>query len=232
MSGREPRSTNRSFARKAPPDKVPVRIKCSWPADLDTAGLFLYAPFTFVERSFDSTLSWRWAEVSNPRMPEGVASNPQYLPVTRSILRGTKGTNSLEIVDLAGLHFWIAPKSKEVFGDILDRDLREQAAEDEAWNWEPGTYRFYELMVVRPHRGQEVEKGRRRFDVLASICAPEFGHMCDLEGEPPHSGIIGMPYSQVSGRRLHRVASRPSSAWYPWLIGLNSLTNSRPDLAR
>ncbi len=24
---------------KAPPDKVPVRIKCSWPADLETAGL-------------------------------------------------------------------------------------------------------------------------------------------------------------------------------------------------
>ncbi len=142
-------------------------------------------------------------------MPEGSASNPQYLPVTRSILRGTKGTNSLEIVDLAGLHLWIAPKSKEVFGDILDRDLREQAAGDEAWNWEPGTYRFYELMVVRPHRGQEVEKGRRRFDVLASICSPEFGHMCDLEGEPPHSGIIGMPYSQVSGRWQPRLATRP-----------------------
>jgi hypothetical protein len=184
---------------KVPPETVPVQIKCVWPPDLETAGLFLYAPFTFVNRSFDREFPWTWNEIVNDKMPEALASSPQLLPVTRSILRGTIGTNSFEIVDLAGLHLWKAPKAQEVFGDILDRDLREQVAGDEELKWEPGTYCFPELMVVRPHRGQDVEKGRRRFDVLASICSPGFNHTCQIESEPPHSGLIGMPYSQVSG---------------------------------
>jgi hypothetical protein len=200
---------NSIICPKAPPNKVPVQIKCAWPADLETAGLLLYAPFTFVDRSFDRKLPWSWNEAQNPKMPEGFASNP-LVPVTRSILRGTKGTSSFEIVDLAGLHLWKAPKSTEVFADILDRDLREQAAGDEELKWEPGTYRFAELMVVRPHRGQDVEKGRRRFDVLASICSPGFD-MWQIEGEPPHSGIIGMPYSQGP---WHRAPPSPTPVAY------------------
>jgi hypothetical protein len=195
---------------KVPPETVSVRIKCTWPADLETAGLFLYAPFTFVRRSFDSTLGWSWSQFESAKMPEVVASDTQLLPVTRSILRGTKGTNSFEIVDLAGLHLWKAAKSNEVFGDILDRDLREQAAGAEEWKWGPGTYRFDELMVVRPHRGQDVEKGRRRFDVLASICSPGFD-MWQIEGGPPHSGVIGMPYSQGP---WHRATPSPTTVAY------------------
>jgi hypothetical protein len=83
-------------------------------------------------------------------------------------------------------------------------------AGDEELKWEPGTYRFAELMVVRPHRGQDIEKGRRRFDVLASICSPGFD-MWQIEGEPPHSGIIGMPYSQGP---WFRATQSPTSVTY------------------
>jgi hypothetical protein len=180
----------------APTGTVSVRIKYAWPADLEAAGLFLYTPFTFLGRSFDRGVLWRWDELSGPNIQ---TSEVQRYPVTRSLLCGTKGTQSFEFVDLAALHLWKAAKSKQTFGDILDRDLRQRPAGDVELQWERGSYQLAELMVIRPYPGRDVEKGRRRFDVLVSVCSSDYGHWCQEDVGPPGAGIIEMPYPQIAG---------------------------------
>jgi hypothetical protein len=211
----------------APPERADVRIRVAWPADLKTEGLIVYAPFTFTECTIEPGLSWHLSDFwtlelpQNLRQSQGIAPpEPQPVTVTRSVLCGSGG-GTTEIVNLAGLHLWKASKPKRVYGDIRERDLRELPPGAEVVKWEPGTYRLPELMVVRPDRGEDVEKGRRRYEVLAKISSAGYGHAQD-EGQPPHAGIIGMIYPWIAGppHRLQRDSLLPVSDEY-WLKTVN-----------
>jgi hypothetical protein len=181
---------------KAPPDKLPVLIKCAWPADLETVGLVLYAPFTFIKRSLAPESAWTWNEIWNPKLPEGYGHSPQRSQVTRSLLWGTRGTESYELVDLAGLDLWRPEKAKHVYGDIVERNLRKLIPEHKEVKWEPGTYRLAELMVARPHQGEEVEEMTRRFEILVQTCPAEYGHRVDRGDN--HRAWVDSIYSQMA----------------------------------
>ena len=184
---------------KAPPEKVPVRFKFAWPPDLDTRGLLLYAPFTFTERTLDAGLQWKLQDVFIPQMPNGLngrGGGVRYYRATRSVLWSPDGSPLTEIANLGGLHLWKTEKSEQVFGDILERELRERAPGEQDVKWEAGHYRIGELMVVRPARGQAF-KMKRRFDVLGRCCAPNFGQQL-LIG-PPDEGVLPMIYPQIAG---------------------------------
>jgi hypothetical protein len=192
---------------RVPPEKVPVQIKCALPPDLETQGLFIYAPFTFSQRTLDPGLPWNLEEIGAPQIPkgingiggglQGIGGGLQYHSVTRSVFCGAGGWPSTEIVNSGGLHLWKTEHSERVFGDILESELREPLPSEQKVRWEPGTYRLAELMVVRPGRGQDVEKGRRRLDIIARSCPPGSGHAVSVE--PPHEGVIPMIYSQIAG---------------------------------
>jgi hypothetical protein len=184
---------------KAPPEKVPVRFKFAWPSDLETLGLLLYAPFTFTERTLDPGLPWKLLDVSVPQVPQGfigMGGGLQRYDATRSVLWSPDGSPSIEIANAGGVHLWKTEKSEKVFGDILERYLRELAPGDQEVRWEAGTYRLGELMVVRPTRGHD-SKMTRRFDVLGQCMAPNVGHQ--LSNGPPHEGVLPMIYPQIAG---------------------------------
>ena len=51
---------------RTPPERVPVRVRWSWPVDLEKEQLVLYAPFTFRHRKLEPGLSWTIGDSGHP----------------------------------------------------------------------------------------------------------------------------------------------------------------------
>ena len=62
---------------KAPPERATVRVRCSWPADLQRQQLVLYAPFAFRYRKLEPGLEWTLAIRLSRRMTR--RSNPDMM---------------------------------------------------------------------------------------------------------------------------------------------------------
>jgi hypothetical protein len=191
---------------KAPPDRVPVRVRCTWPADLEKEHLVLYAPFTFRHRELEPGIQWDFHERSEkergPRRPAiGGGNRPAFSSpqACRSILSGP-GASTFEIMHSRGLVIWALTDEVYVFrADVRDEDLRQVQETSEALKWEPGTYALNELIVIRPTRSKDVETGRKRFDVLARVYADGVQHGVQFRQAAPTSTELDRGYFEMAG---------------------------------
>jgi hypothetical protein len=190
---------------KTPPDRATVRVRCSWPVDLEAEQLVLYAPFAFRYRKLDPGQEWALSDTSSFRRPRRgsnwgmIMSQAQGFPASRSVFCGP-GTMLAEILERKGLFFWtfsrvnadgeaIEVTGPDVSADILVEHFRDvklpvDTPEPRELAWEQGTYGLDRLIVLRPTRSQDVEAGRRRFDVLVGSFY-NFGPTIQLRGEQP-----------------------------------------------
>ena len=172
---------------KTPPDRVRVRVRWSWPADLEKEQLVLYAPFAFRHRKLDPGLSWVMSDSASPRRARHLANQQmmmnqaQFGAAIRSVLCGP-GTTLAEILDRKGLYFWtfsqfdangqrVEEPRPGVWAEFLTENLREvklpsETPEPHELAWEAGSYGLDRLIVLRPTGSPNVEAGRRRLDVL------------------------------------------------------------------
>jgi hypothetical protein len=103
---------------KTPPQRVTVRVRCVWPADLATKQLVLYAPFVYRYRKLQADTEWSLADNvrglpparqrrrSNQAAPMMIRfPGVQEAPAVRSVLCGP-GPTLTETVNHKGLFFW------------------------------------------------------------------------------------------------------------------------------
>ena len=152
-------------------ERVPLRVQCNWPADLEKERLLLNAPFHLMPLEKDGT-SWN------------VETH-----ATRSVLCGP-GTALREILDPDALYLWATSSPPQLRADVLTCDLRAINGSAESLKWERGTYYFSELIVLRPSESSADKAGRERFEVIVR-CYPAPDNLGTYEGthdflqEPP-----------------------------------------------
>jgi hypothetical protein len=171
---------------KTPPDRVSVRVRWSWPTDLEKEQLVLYAPFAFRYRKLDPGLSWVISDSASPRRARHLANqqmmmNQAQFGAIRSVVCGP-GTTLAEILHGKGPYLWtlfqfdangqrVEEPRPGVWAEFLTENLREvklpsETPEPRELVWEAGSYGLDRLIVLRPNRSPNIEAGRRRLDVL------------------------------------------------------------------
>jgi hypothetical protein len=210
---------------KVPTERVAVRVRCNWPADLEQKGLIVYAPFAFRYRRLHPGLDWSLSQLWSPQLPAlgrnsvNISIPPaQLFNTTRSILCGP-GAAMVEILNLAGPCLWSLKPGEAGWADFLTEDLRaikEAPDEAAAVHWEPGTYKLSELIILRPTPPGAIEVGRKRFEILVETRPAGFGHarytlewsdQPDRREQHPHEGLLRTPYSMMAGNAYRNQGS-------------------------
>ena len=139
---------------KTPLERVPVRVLCSWPDDLEKEGLVLYATFR-IDPIKGEDVSWSYHDNSNFNR--------------FSVLYGPK-TAIAEVLNFRGPCLWMnespAPV-KNVWADLLTSDLHPIKQSEEAMKWVQGTYHMAALYVLRPHESAIGER-RKHFELVVA----------------------------------------------------------------
>ncbi|MGP0065242.1 MAG: permease prefix domain 1-containing protein [Isosphaeraceae bacterium] len=151
-------------------ERVAVRIRCDWPADLGREGLVLEAPFV-ISPINQSGVSWtighRWKSTGSPEETTlGAGFGSKYRGV-RPVLCGP-GSAAAEIFNQAGLYFFCLESSQgENRAAVLARDIRAVETPGGTMMWERGRYRLNRLAVLRPIAPSDGSGPVRQFEVLA-----------------------------------------------------------------
>jgi hypothetical protein len=154
---------------KAPLERVPVRVRAAWPADLEKQELALFASFTFVPIQREGQ-SWRMcdAQPSEPVNGNGFPTMAsRSLPSRRAVLCGP-ATSMAQVVPAASAFFWALPDSSpaSMWVDLRGANLRDIKAPAESMEWEQGKYVLSQFVVLRRGQPNAARAQGRRFEVL------------------------------------------------------------------
>jgi hypothetical protein len=179
-------------------EPVPLHIRCNWPADLQKAGLIVDAIFHGVPVEKDD-ISWS----SNSAMGSGA----------RSVFLGP-GTARKELYDPSYLSVWANPSASTIRADILTSFLREITGASEPLKWPRGTYRLFELIVLRPDDPPAGNAGRQRFELLVRAHPFMSPLTVPLRQEPPTEEELRTP-GLVGGfpRQDNQGLTIPEESW-------------------
>ncbi len=136
---------------KFPPEQASVKVKCSWPADLEKEGLVLFVSFGYGSRRF-SDLDWT-------------------LGVAHALMSGP-ATAEFEFLRGRRPHLWRTPGQRQVAADVFEPDLRALDDSADGIQWELGHYRLTSLIVLRPAKDTSVKPAWRRYQVIAGCNEP------------------------------------------------------------
>jgi hypothetical protein len=151
------------FPKKAL-EHVPVRVRCTWPADLEKEGLVVDASFTFVPLEIDGT-SWSTS--------------------SRSILCGP-GAGLAEILVPGGPYLWATASGYKLRADILTSDVRTINESAESLKWERGTYQLFDqLIVLRPIHAAAGSARQLQFEIIARGSQWQTNNSFELRVAPP-----------------------------------------------
>jgi hypothetical protein len=188
--------TRRIVCPRTPPERVPVRLRWEWPADLEKEKLAIYATFTLKPIQRDG-LTWALSDDRAPdpseqgRFRSLLNMNMAWRwGMTRSVLCGP--STSLAQVLNKTPSFWTlpgqlrGPSAEKQWMDLLRRDLRELKGAAEAVEWERGSYGLSALFVMHPGEPADGKTGLKRFEIVLPI---QFGmgipQSCQLMDSPP-----------------------------------------------
>jgi hypothetical protein len=178
-------------------ERVPVRIRCAWPADLEKEGLVLEAGFVInpVDRS---DVSWRvlhrWTSELTARTSNTEHEEWEY-SMTRPVLMGP-GMALAEIFNqAAGFYFWAAqvPRGVQFQAAVLTTDVHAIDGPEPTLNWGRGSYRLTSLVVLRPIVPSDSKGGIRQFEVLAEGRPWSGGNQRQLRSDPPTAEELKTP---------------------------------------
>jgi hypothetical protein len=150
------------FPKKAL-EQVPVRVRCTWPADLEKDGLVVDASFTHVPLDIDGT-SWSTS--------------------SRSVLCGP-GAGLAEILVPEGLYLWATSSEYALRADILTSHVLTINESAESLKWERGTYWLSELIVLRPIHFTAGSPRQDQFAIVVRGNRWPINNSYWLRGEPP-----------------------------------------------
>jgi hypothetical protein len=165
--------SKRIVCPKTPPERVPVRIRWAWPADLKKENLVFHALFTLNPIQRDG-LSW----ILSDERPSKSSTEPNRFrtafmgmrwPATRSVLCGP-GTSIARILPMKQPYIWKSPELpvRELWAELQTSDLCEIKEPAKTMAWERGTYWLSAVLVLRPIESTDSKAGKRRFDVIVA----------------------------------------------------------------
>ena len=145
-------------------EPVTTRVRCNWPADLEKRGLVVHALFNLDPLLIDGT-SWNMT--------------------TRSLLCGP-GAALTEILAPAGLYVWATASNHVLRANILTSEVRPTNESADPLKWEMGTYRLFELSVLRRLDTPAPSAGSLQFEVLVR-CGPwQSNNSYEVRRDPPN----------------------------------------------
>ncbi len=201
---------------KLPPSRVAVRVSWKWPADLENEGLYLYAPFTMRGRKLGPDNDWAIVRsIASAAAPGGgdqrfgmeriQAFGPALAPAPGHRLLCGPSRETIAFEELTGPFLWtiqennVWPRIAESaklgpgdFAEIIEADLEAMKPSATPFEFEVGDYGLPEILVMRPSKSAGLEPGRRRYDLLAGVCARECIRRIHVAAEPPDG-----PYLQT-----------------------------------
>jgi hypothetical protein len=163
------RIDKRVICPKVPLERVPVRVRLDWPADLAKENLTLYASFALNPIRRDE-LSWTISDVRPTDRSSGMGRSRmprvQFAqPATRSVLLGS-GTAMTQVRLSPYLWTSTGPALRWLRAEFSSRDLREIKEPSERIEFEQGAYRLSGLVILRPWSATDLKADRRSFEVV------------------------------------------------------------------
>jgi hypothetical protein len=148
-------------------ERVAVRIRCTWPDDLEKEGLILEAPF--VSHQIDqSGVTWRvlHRKLFEPRQQTLITApwEATYSAI-RQVLLGP-GMRVAEVENTTGLYFWLSRSSEELRASVLAKDIRAKDEPEPTVMWERGRYHPISLDVLRPLASPDGKEGIKHYQLL------------------------------------------------------------------
>ena len=205
------RIDRRVICPKVPLERVPVRVRLDWPADLAKENLTLYASFANVAIRRDD-LSWTISDVrpsdrSSAMGSRGMQRAATWPPATRSVLLGP-GTAMTQVrLSNDSPYLWTSTGSASTLrwlrAEFSSRDLREIKEPSERIEFEQGAYRLSGLTVMRPWSATDVKADRRSFEVVLTTQGVGLrGPMgAWVWGHPPTDKADNAPLAKVATSR-------------------------------
>ncbi len=162
-------------------ERVPVRIRCVWPSDLEKEGLVLAAPFE-IKPIIESGLTWTVQHQQHSDPAEQISWETDGYRTERLILCGA-GMSLAEIFSpMRGLYMWFSrspielPRSRiELRASVRAKDIHAIEEPEPKLLWERGRYGLTSLSVLRPVASSNGKGGVRHFQVLFQCGAEDYG---------------------------------------------------------
>jgi hypothetical protein len=223
------------FPRKSL-ERVPVRIRCPWPADLEKEGLVLDVPF-HIQPIAQSDVTWRIEHRWAPDQTELRGIYP--FSSVRAILWGPRQALAELFGPQAGLNFWVARRSLiELRASVLAKDVHVKDEPEPTLMWERGHYDLLSLAVLRPLPSSGDKKGIRHFQALAVFGQQLQTLSYPIRNDPPTEDELKPRPRMAGGGTVYPLSTSPLSveAWSQLASGfevrpgrVNEWTISLPD---
>ena len=200
----------RIICPKAPLERVPVRVRAAWPADLEKENLVLHASFAFMPFQSGGP-SWSLCDIRRSGPMNGSRFPPlasQILPANRAVLYGP-ATSMAQVLPAKTPTFWTLsdPPMNRFWADIRDADLRVIREPAEAMEWERGSYQFSGVIVLRSTDPASGDAGTRRFELVVMSHSREaylgMSYYLVLD-EPPAVGDVNAPRTKADQAKSQR----------------------------
>jgi hypothetical protein len=219
---------------KTPLQRVPVRVRATWPADLERENLVLYASFAFTPIQRDGR-SWTLCDTRT----SGALAGRQFSslasrtwPANRTVLCGP-AKSMVQVLPTKTLSFWTLSGRPQptISADIRGTDVREITEPTSAMEWERGTYDLSGLVVLRPNQPAGASAGSRRFEMLFTSVSRSGNLSLNyfvLDKPPAVEGVDGIRAGGTQ-RKAARAVTPPgtrvpvgfqeSVPWDSWSVG-------------
>ena len=151
-------------------ESVPLRMRSTWPNDLEKERLILEAQFQtkpIVQDEVEWTIQHRWTLEQPDTTPFGMSA-PLYIQ-TRSVLSGPGPALAEVFNSRPGLYLWGSDVENppKTWADVLTNDIREVKDPGGTLMWEQCHYQLTKLTVLRPVPSSDGKESIRHFEVLA-----------------------------------------------------------------
>jgi hypothetical protein len=226
---------------KTPPERVPVRVRWNWPADLQKQGLVLYAGFAINPIDKDG-LSWT---LTDERLadPAGESSRPPRMrrmgiaDVRPSAIRYALCGPAASMAEVRASPWplvWtlLSEQPQKLRIDFRASDLRKIQEPAETLKWESGSYVLTKLIVLRPSEPDGTKAVRKRFEIVSSGNHPGWwstGAQAVILDSPPAEdeteGSLGPRIRARTGSVLNSAMDLPMEFWNKSAKGFEA----RPD---
>jgi hypothetical protein len=156
---------------KTPLDRVAVRFRADWPADLQKERLVLYARF-YPKELLANGLSWHFGNFEVAQRADALLANRSfggagYRPIHAMTVLFGLDSPLTEVVGSKHAYLW-GPDAGPRWADLAATHLREITAPEATLKWERGAYGLLNLLVLRP-RESPPGGPLRRFELLAVV---------------------------------------------------------------
>ena len=203
-------------------ERVAVRIRYTWPDDLEKEGLVLEVPFLH-NPSFQSGVTWsvchRWTSEKQEEavLDEGNRAYRGTLPVLVGPWPPLPDRPGLSEIFNAreGFYLWVPGGTNDFRASVLAKHVHAIEGPEPTLMWERGAYDLASLMVLRPLASSDSNKGIKHFGVLVETRRREgaVGIVYEVRDGPPTEYTLTTSQRKVGPTTFSTAMELPDEYW-------------------